>query len=190
MEENNNQQQPQQAQQYQQYQAPQQPQGAPQGNGNQFFQGFTAPNTEDGLKKKFADLKTIFLILGILAAIGVIIDLVTVIPTIKALNAVSSLSRYLVGSSVSSGLVAILIIAVIIDVAFCAVQWVGMIMAKKEDKKALILGIIAGGLELLIVLICLIAGAGFKWFNAIMGGALIADCIITLNAYKAVRGNK
>jgi hypothetical protein len=61
MEENNNQ------QQYQQYQAPQQPQGAPQGN--QMFQVFKAPNTEEGLKKKFADLKTIFLILGILAAI-------------------------------------------------------------------------------------------------------------------------
>ena len=57
MEENNNQ------QQYQQYQAPQQPQGAPQGN--QMFQGFKAPNTEEGLKKKFADLKTIFLILKV-----------------------------------------------------------------------------------------------------------------------------
>ena len=48
MEENNNQ------QQYQQYQAPQQPQGAPQGN--QMFQGFKAPNTEEGLKKAINSL--------------------------------------------------------------------------------------------------------------------------------------
>ena len=116
MEENNNQ------QQYQQYQAPQQPQGAPQGN--QMFQGFKAPNTEEGLKKKFADLKTIFLILGILAAIGVVIDLVTVIPAIQVL---SSAYARLLGMS---GVVPVLIILVIVDIAFCAIQWVGMVMAK------------------------------------------------------------
>ncbi len=132
MEENNNQ------QQYQQYQAPQQPQGAPQG---QMFQGFKAPNTEEGLKKKFADLKTIFLILGILAAIGVVIDLVTVIPAIQIL---SNPYARLLGMG---GVVPVLIILVIVDIAFCAIQWVGMVMAKKEDKKALILGIIAGGIE-------------------------------------------
>jgi hypothetical protein len=175
MEENNNQ------QQYQQYQAPQQPQGTPQGN--QMFQGFKAPNTEEGLKKKFADLKTIFLILGILAAIGVVIDLVTVIPAIQVL---SSPYARLLGMG---GLAPVLIILVIVDIAFCAIQWVGMVMAKKEDKKALILGIVAGGIELLIVVVCLCTGSGFKWFNAIMGGALIADCILTLNSYKAVRGN-
>ena len=174
MEENNNQQQG----QYQQYQAPQ---GGQQG---QMFQGFKAPNTEEGLKKKFADLKTIFLILGILAVIGVIIDLVTVVPAIQIL---SNPYARLLGVS---GMIPVLIILVIVDIAFCAIQWVGMVLAKKEDKRALILGIIAGGIELLIVVVCLCTGSGFKWFNAIMGGALIADCILTLNSYKAVRGNK
>ena len=104
MEENNNQQQG----QYQQYQAPQQPQGAPQGN--QFFQGFNAPNTEEGLKKKFADLKTIFLVLGILASIAVVIDLVTVIPTIATLS--SPLASYALAFSGKSagGYIALLIV--------------------------------------------------------------------------------
>lgn len=183
MEENNNQQ-----GQYQQYQAPQQPQGAPQGN--QMFQGFKAPNTEEGLKKKFADLKTIFLILGILASIAVVIDLFTVIPAITALS--SPLASYALALSGKSagGYIAILVIAILIDIGFCIVQWIGMAFAKKEDKKALIFGIIAGGIELLITLIYLFTGNGFRWFGTIMGVALLVDCIMTLNSYKAVKGNK
>ncbi len=184
MEENNNQQQG----QYQQYQAPQQPQGAPQGN--QFFQGFNAPNTEEGLKKKFADLKTIFLVLGILASIAVVIDLFTVIPAIATLS--SPLASYALAFSGKSagGYIALLVIAILIDIAFCATQWIGMVFAKKEDKKALIMGIVAGGIELLFTVIYLITGNGFRWFGTIMGVALIADCIMTLNTYKAVKGNK
>ena len=181
MEENNNQ------QQYQQYQAPQQPQGAPQGN--QMFQGFKAPNTEEGLKKKFADLKTIFLILGILAAIGVVIDLVTVIPAIQFFQVHIAMALF----SGKVGIYSIvLIILVIVDIAFCAIQWVGMVhWQRKKIKKALILGIVAGGIELLFVVnLISYLDQDSRWFNTIMGGALIVDCILTLNSYKAVRGNK
>lgn len=174
MEENNNQQQG----QYQQYQAPQ---GGQQG---QMFQGFKAPNTEEGLKKKFADLKTIFLILGILAAVTLAIELFTVV--------IPSFTNplYQLAYALNPGLRVWVIVALLIDIAFCAIQFVGMSFAKKEDKKALILGLIAGGIELFYVVLYLILGQGFKIFPAIMGGALIADCIMTLNAYKAVKGNK
>jgi len=181
MEENNNQQQG----QYQQYQAPQ---GAPQGN--QMFQGFKAPNTEEGLKKKFADLKTIFLILGILASIAVVIDLITVVPAIAALS--SPLASYALAFSGKSagGYIALLVVAILIDIAFCVIQWIGMSFAKKENKKALFMGIAAGVIELLFTVIYLCTGNGFRVFGTIMGVALLVDCIMTLNSYKAVRGNK
>ena len=188
MEENNNNQQG----QYQQYQAPQQPQGAPQGN--QFFQGFKAPNTEEGLKKKFADLKTVAMVLGIInAVLFVIVFFTSYLPAIQIANAAGSLYAafgYSAGSAAAGKVIAAVVIAAIVSIAFIASLFACMVFAKKEDKKALFLGIIAGGIDILGLVIVAIMGLGFNFFGLIVPVAIIADCILTLNAYNAVRGNK
>ena len=191
MEENNNQNQ----QQYQQYQAPQQPQGAPQGN--QFFQGFKAPNTEEGLKKKFADLKTIAMILGILNAVVFVISFfIYYLPAIQIANAANSLAGafggvYGAATGAAAGkVIAYVVIACIVSIAFIVSLFVCMVFAKKEDKRALILGIIAGGIDIAGIILVAILGGSFNFFGFIIPVALIVDCILTLNAYNAVKGNK
>ncbi len=170
MEENNNQ------QQYQQYQAPQQPQGAPQGN--QFFQGFTGPNTEEGLKKIFADLKTSFIVLGILGAIALVIELM-------------SLGNPLVqfAMAVSGGYRTFVILYLVALAGYTTICFVGIPFANKEDKKTLILGIVAGALMVFVQILAFIFGVGFRWIT-IAGIVMIVECVIALNKYKAVRGNK
>ena len=171
MEENNNNQ-----QQYQQYQAPQQPQGAPQGN--QFFQGFVGPNTEEGLKKIFADLKISFIVLGILGAVYALIELVSLGNPIVQL-----------AMALSGGYRAAVILEIIAVLGYTVCSFVGIPFAKKEDKKALILGIIAGALIVFVQILLFIFGLGFKWIT-IAGIVLIVECVIALNKYKAVRGNR
>ena len=171
MEENNNQNQ----QQYQQYQAPQQ-QGAAQGN--QFFQGFVGPNTEEGLKKIFKDLKTSFIVLGILGAISVVFELMALgnpfVQLAMALN---------------GGFRAFCIIDIIAVIGYAVVCFVGIPFSSKEDKKALILGIVAGALLVFLQILSFIFSGGFKWIT-IAGIVLIVECVIALNKYKAVRGNR
>lgn len=171
MEENNNNQ-----QQYQQYQAPQQPQGAPKGN--QFFQGFVGPNTEEGLKKIFADLKISFIVLGILGAISLLLEVIALGNPFVQL-----------AMALSGGYRAAVILDIIAVLGYTVICFVGIPFSKKEDKKALIFGIIAGALLVFLQILSFIFGVGFKWIT-IAGIVLIVECVIALNKYKAVRGNR